>query len=80
MGGQHGVLNRVMGVLGGRTPPPRHPVEAAPVALEKFGEGVAVTGEVGAQQFIVTACRGKVHGADVNHPATPGHFTRGGGS
>lgn len=80
MGGQHGVLNRVLGILGGRTPPPRHPVEPVPVASEQFGEGVAVTGEMRGQKFTVAACRRRVHGADINYPGTPGHFTRGGGS
>ncbi len=77
---QHGVLNRVVSVLGGSTPPPRHPVEPVTVASEKIGEGVAVTCEVRVQQFTVAACRRRLHGADINHPGTAGHFTRGGGS
>lgn len=79
MGAQHGVLDGVVGVLGGVTAPPRHAVEPIAVTPEQLPEGVAVAGEMGVEQFRVAAVRHAGHGADINQRDAARHFTCGRG-
>ena len=53
--GEHRILQRVLGVLGGAAGQPGKPVQLPLVAVEQFGEGVAVAGDVRRQQFGVAA-------------------------
>lgn len=53
--GEHGVLQRVFGVLGGASGEPGKPVQVALVTQEQLAEGVAVTRHMGCQQLGVTA-------------------------
>ena len=53
--GEHGVLQRVFGVLGAAGGEPRKPVQLPLMAVEQLVEGVAVAGDVGCQQLGVTA-------------------------
>ena len=78
---EHRVLQRVLGVLGGAGGEPGEPVQMPLVAAEQFREGVPVSGDVGGEQFGVTAIWRA--GCPVNHGRTvtnrrgAGHFTGG---
>src|ERR1700728_3190744 len=52
---EHGVLQRVFGILGGAGGEPGKPVQVTPVAMEQLAERVAVAGDVGCQQLGVAA-------------------------
>lgn len=47
---QHGVLNRLVGVLIGHAAAARHTVQLGVVAAEQFFEGAPIAGRVGRQQ------------------------------
>ena len=74
---QHRLLDRVVGILSGLATSPGQPVQLASVPPEQFGEGVAVSGDMGAEKVGIGAvgCRAG-HNADVSHPAAGRHFTR----
>ena len=67
MGGQHRLLDRIGGVLGGQAAPPGNPVQPWPVPAEQFLEGVAVTGGVRAEQIGVGSQTGSGCGGGAGH-------------
>ena len=71
---KHGFLQGVLGVLRDPGGQPRQPVQLSLMALEQFGEGVAVTCDMSGQQLGVTAFA--CPRPDSNHSAAAQHFTR----
>ena len=61
VGRDHGLLQRIFGVLGATTGQPGKPVQVPVVAVEQLLEGVAVTRDMSSQQFCVAAlfCHGR---------------------
>ena len=52
---QHGVLQRVLGILGGAAGEPGKPVQLPVMTVEQLVEGVAFAGDVGGQQLGIAA-------------------------
>ena len=63
MGREHGLLDRIEGVLVGRAVPTGEAVKPGAVAAEQFLEGAGLTGGVGGQQRGV----GEVCGGGAQH-------------
>jgi hypothetical protein len=55
VGREHGVLQRVFGILGSAGGQPGKAVQMSLVTVEQLAEGVAVAGDMGGQQLGVTA-------------------------
>jgi hypothetical protein len=55
VGGEHGVLQRVFGILGGAAGQPGEAVQLPLVTVKQLAEGITVAGDMSGQQFGVTA-------------------------
>ena len=77
---EHGLLDGVVGVLGGLAAPAGEAVKLGSVPPEQFREGVAVAAGMGAEQVCVGADGSEVggwsgHRSDVSQPEPGRHFT-----
>ena len=72
--GEHGLLQGVIGVLGGLAAPSGQPIKLGPVAAKQLSEGVTITGDMcGEQVGIATTVDGEAgHGRTVASTGPPG--------